>query len=126
MTKLTSLIVGLNVSQIPTKAFNPINDHASLLNYIQLFSPQNYTINSGAFQNFNQLNKIHLSGFNEILSLKNGAFKLNSKSNRMLKIDFSNLRGVRFESGAFDGVNRPVNITFSNMNVNQLPEPAFK
>lgn len=126
MTKLTSLMVGLDVSEIPTKAFNPINGDASKLNYIQLFASKNYTINSGAFQNLNQLNTIHLTGFNQILSLKNGAFKSDSKSNRMLKIDFSNLRGVRFESDAFHGVNRPVNITFSNMNVNQLPESVFK
>ena len=125
MLNLKTLFVYLNVSIITSNWIQPINGHESQLSYLYLVTKKNLTIESGAFQNLNQLNYIRFSSYS--LKFKKGAFKFNSKSNESLDIHIfsSDLSGDDFESGTFGGIQRNVTVRFET-SINYIPESSFK
>ena len=116
----------LNVSEIPSNALRSL-DGVSKLWRIALRSASNLTINSGAFQNLTQLTNLDFFE-NPFILFKKQSLKFNAKSNKYLSIDFHHCKfsGQTFESGAFDGIQRPLKIYFEDMTIDYLPESAFK
>lgn len=125
MTQLNEFVIKLNVSEIPSNALRPINEY--VLNEFGFGSIQILTINSGAFQNLKNLTEINIFE-TKIQSFKNDSFKLHSNSDNKLQISISdsNLTGESFEFGAFNGLQRPVEIRFWKSDVNYISESTFK
>ena len=128
--KMDKLSIGLNVTEIPTNAIRPIDGSNSQLREIlfhQGLSTKNITIKSMAFYNLNQLTEIEFNTMN-FRTFEKDAFKFSKRSYNRLKIIFSqsNLDGVSFNNGSFDGIQRPVKIEFRLRHLNYLPESSFK
>ena len=87
------------------------------------------TIKSGAFLYVKRLNYIEFVGA-KINRIEKDAFKSEPENkNHVLSISFSNcnLTNESFETGSFDGIkNFIVKITFNHMDIDYLPEDAFK
>lgn len=135
MNRMTFLSIDLNVTEIPS---NAINGHKeSQLGMITIYSSiQNLTIKSHAFRSLKKLEYILFREINftkfENQSLVFGENLVGRKMNVMfLK---SNLSGDTFEPGTFDGVKKPIAISFTNdmfstpekSNIKYIPESAFK
>ena len=114
------LKIGLNVNEIPSNAFA----NKTQLSSINLINKkQNLTIESGAFQDLENLHEIIIGG-TTINRIKKEAFK----SNSLILIQFSGckLTGESFENGAFDGIQKPFTIILMETNVNYFAESVFK
>ena len=127
LTKLTELYMSVNVSEIPENVITTFDQSESQMKYLWFDnSKQKMTVKSGAFQNLHQIELIGIGAkFNKF---EKGAFKLNKKSDKQLKINFyleKNFTSDVFENGTFDGIQRPVQVCFTG-NLNYLPEGSFK
>ena len=120
MTRLSSLFIGLNVREIPS---NAIGNKTELSTIFLKNKKQNLTIESGAFQDLENLHEIIIGG-TTINRIKKEAFK----SNSLILIQFSGckLTGESFENGAFDGIQKPFTIILMETNVNYFAESVFK
>lgn len=127
LTKLTTMTIGLNVTEIPADAFLPINGQ-SKLETLTIIDQSNHglVVKSGAFQNMNNLRQIKLPI--QVKTFEKGAFKLNTKSDVELLIifEYNFINGKTFDSGTFDGINRPVGILLYASTIDYFPEATFK
>ena len=103
-----------------------LNGKQRKLQRIRLYSPNEITIQNAAFYNLNNLKVITF--YSKIKRIQNEAFAFKEKSSDSFKIIFKrmNLDETVFESGSFDGIQRPTDISFSYTNLTFLPEMAFK
>ena len=133
--------VGLNGSDdyyypyenvVPSQAFVPLNGKQNNLNKMTFdFSNNIMAIQKMAFYNLENLTK--LTFFNGSLKkIQDQAFAFSKKSSKKFNIVFSSsyLYDNSFQPKAFDGIRRPVDITFDNLrlhkNVSYLQESVFK
>ena len=128
MPKLISLDIGLNMTEIPPNAIVPVGDQTSLLFLTITEKYHNLTVKSNAFQHLNQLSEI-IFFKTTIKTIEKGAFKLNSESKLTsigIQFENCNLTGETFQNGSFDGISKPIEIIFSDSDMNYLSEGAFK
>ena len=126
LSKLKLLSIGLDVSEIPSNAIAQTNQSLEYINFHDGFdSGKNVTIKSGALKSSNKLMSINFFNMN-IKRIEREAFKLSNHS-KFVDILFSssNINGDSFESGAFDGIERPVYIAFQGVNMSYIPQSAF-
>ena len=127
LTQLKEFHIGyLNVSEIPSNALRS-PDGLSKLWRIGLSSANNLTISEEAFQNLTQLTNLDFFQ-NSFISFQKQSLKFNTKSNKHLSIYFHHCKftSLAFDSGTFDGIQRPLKISFSNMTIDYLSESVFK
>lgn len=128
LTQINQLIIGLNVSEIPSNAFRSVDGLEPLnLGKITFQILKNVTIYSGAFKNLNKLKQIIFYRTN-ISIFKKESLGFNTKSTQDLVIQFAycNFSDDPFESDAFNRLQRSVQIIFWRSNINYLSESAFK
>ena len=128
LTKLTqtnTLSIDLDVNEIPSNAFQSVNQ--SQLNSVRLTSKQNLIIKSNTFLNLNNLNQVTIES-KLINRIEKNAFRFDKELNTTLTIEFSNtiLSGDSYENGTFDGIFRPLSFRFWFANIDYIPESTFK
>ena len=128
MPQLATLSIGLNITEIPSNAIVPVGNQTKLTFLTIIGKYHNITVKSNAFQHLSQLLEID---FHEttIKTIEEEAFKLNSESGlTSIIIQFykCNLTGETFKNGSFDGLSKPIKITFRDSDINYLSEGAFK
>ena len=129
MTKVTYLVLGVNVTEIPENVMTPPNGTESLIQELWFNNfNQKMTVKAGAFQNLKQIQRINFRGkFNKI---EKGAFRFNQRSDTRLSIYFifgGDFTGDVIENGTFDWVQRPVVGFFDiGASLDYLPEGVFK
>ena len=118
--------IQLNITEIPSNAFVPVNRNQSELNIITLNTPNKLTINKMAFYNLNNLTWIRLNS--KIKKIEAEAFSLSKKSNQLIRIYFEakNLTGHEIKFESFEGIQRPVKIQFEYSNITFINQAAFK
>ena len=121
LTELSGITIGLNIKELPTIA--PAGGKTKL-NYMTVLSHQKLTIKSGTFQHLNQLFVIDFWG-TTIERIESGAFTFNPKTRLNLKFSNCTISGQSFQSGAFDGIPKPIEIYFDSTDIDYLPEEAF-
>lgn len=137
MTKLEQLKIGLNTNEVPS--INPFGNETKLETIT--LTGHNLTIKSGTFHHLKNLKDIRI--WYTLVNLENNAFKIdynlklnsnNSHSNNTnstrknpnLHIYFQHCQ-LKFQNESFDGLkNTSTKISFTDMNMNYLPEEAFK
>ena len=130
MDKLELLVLGLNLTEIPSNAFNTSNQHnLSHLRELDLLVTQNLTIKSNAFKNLKNLQYLTFFKAN-IKKLENESLNFGGNLvDRKLSVDFDfvNLTPDSFETGTFDGFTKPIVIRFLyNSSLDYFPEATFK
>lgn len=87
LTQLTTMTIGLNVTEIPADAFLPINGQSELQT-LTIVDQSNggLIVKSGAFQNMNNLRQIKFPI--KVKAFEKGAFRLTTKSDVQLLIIF--------------------------------------
>ena len=128
MPQLKSLEIGLNITEIPSNAIVPVGNQTKLDHLMMIGKHHNITVKSNAFQHLIQLVEID---FHEttIKTIEEEAFKLNSESefnSIIIRFYRCNLTGETFKNGSFDGLSKPIKITFLDSDINYLSEGAFK
>ena len=129
LTEATDISLNVSVTEIPKNVITPPNGTESQIQELWLYNfNQKMTVKGGAFQNLNQIQRIRLWGkFNKI---EKGAFGFNQKSDERLIIDILSdpkFTGDAFENGTFDGIQRPVSVSFLiRGGLDYLPEGPFK
>ena len=128
MPQLKSLEIGLNITEIPSNAIVPVGNQTKLDHLMIIEKHHNITVKSNAFQHLSQLVEID---FHEttIKTIEEEAFKLNSESefnSIIIRFYRCNLTGETFKNGSFDGLSKPIKITFLDSDINYLSEGAFK
>lgn len=119
------MYLGLSFNDVPANSIVPVDRSESKLNILWLvFS--NGIIRANAFENLNNLKKIQIQS--NVKTIKKEAFQFSKKSASPLEIRFyaSSLIGQSFQAGAFDGSQRPLVVYLDHININHLPEQAFK
>lgn len=58
-TQISQLIIGLNVTEIPSNSIIPVNRQKSTLKYLTIYNKQNLTIKSNSFSHLNNLSRIY-------------------------------------------------------------------
>lgn len=123
MYQLTSLTIGFNNIEIPMNALNSSNK----LKFISVFG-SNVTIKSGAFENLDSLIGLNIS-FTSVQKFEKESFSFEKQSNQKLNMTFTDIvvGGDSFESGTFNGIQRPIQIEFTfQSEIDYLPETSFK
>ena len=118
----------LNITEIPSNAIVPVGNQTKLDHLMITGKHHNITVKSYAFQHLSQLHEIEFTN-TIIKTIEKEAFKLNAKSSfNWIRIRFyrCSLTGETFQNGSFDGVSKPIHITFFNSDMNYLSEGAFK
>ena len=110
--KLNTLYIGLNVTKIPSNAFNgQMDNQESMLETVSIKAKQNsFVIKSGAFHNLTKLQYLTFEGLSS-LTFEKQVFNHKTAQNSSfyglnhLNIEFSNsnLTGHSFEPGSSDG-----------------------
>lgn len=126
LTELNQLQIGLDLRY---KTLNEILPSAQTnLKNIKI-NTKELTIKSGAFQYVKSLNSIEFVD-TKINRIQWNSFKFEpNNKNHILSIGFSNcnLTNESFQDGSFDGIEKSfVEIRFNHMDINYLPEEAFK
>ena len=135
-TNLNTLTLGLNVTEIPSNAIQPINGQQSNITDFTLRSMQSLTIKTNAFNNFRNLNQlmIQLTNINQIeksglnfVGESNSVLNLNGESNSLFLI-FASVKfsDDSFAPDSFGDLQRPLNILFISRNITHIPESSFK
>ena len=126
MTKVTSISMDLNITEIPTQAFTSKKLHSISIRTYTMHS-NNITIQSKAFYNADNLFKFELYYAN-ITKIQSQAFALAKNSSQKLEISFGRCQfsDDAFDPKSFDGIQRPVEVLFLFGNVTFIPESAFK
>ena len=130
LTKATSVSLNVNVTEILENVITPPDKTESQIQQLWFDNfNQKMTVKAGAFQNLTQIEKMNLwENFNKI---EKSAFRLNQKSDKRLSIsfisDFGYFTADAFENGTFDGVQRPVSVSFGIFGgLDYLPQGSFK
>ena len=121
---LTSLILGLNVTEIPTNTFN-----STKITNLEIKSHENLVIKSDALK-FDTLEQFRIYE-TTIQEIQRNALKFNYSVHKGLYLTFEKckLTGQTFQNGSFDainGANKAFSIVFDHTNINYLAEGAFK
>ena len=129
LTKVTSVTLNVNVAEIPENMIIPPNGTESQTQLLWFYNfHQNMTLKAGAFQNLNKIHSIYL--WANLNKIEKSAFRLNQKSDKRLDIYFNSdgyFTADAFENGTFDGVQRPVSVSFGIFGgLDYLPEGSFK
>lgn len=113
--------VDLNITEIP-QSFAAL-EH---LNTFKINTPNKITIKKQAFYNFDSLSSLKLTS--KIKKIEERAFAMKKKSKNSLEIRFSagKLNGTEFHLGSFDGIQRPIQITFHESKITFLDKAIFK
>ena len=125
LTNLFFLEIGLDISEIPTDA---LGQRKRLSVILMTSKYQNLTIKSGAFQNLEDIFLIHINS-TEIASIEKEAFKFNIKKTNLtsvLELYNVTLHNDTFKEGAFDGLNKPLNIVLQKANINYFDQKVFE
>ena len=126
LTNLNSLTLGLNVTEIPSNAIQPINGLYSSINDFTLRSMQNLTIKTNAFNNLNKLHQltIQLTNINQI---EKSALNFAGESSSLFLI-FAHLKfhDDSFAPDSFGDIKRSLYILFISTNITHIPESSFK
>ena len=125
LTNVNESLIGLNVNEIPANAI--VNGNQLQLKRLTLRGMQNVVVKSNAFQNLKTVNYIEFQQA-KIKKIEKEAFKFGTKSDEKLEMNFygSDLADDLFESGSFDGAQRPLNIVFSFKSPKFFSESSFK
>ena len=119
------MYLGLSLSDVPANAIVPVDGSESKLVILWLELP-NGIIRANAFENLNNLKNLKIQS--NVKTVEKEAFHLSKKSDLSLEIRFyaSSLTGQSFQAGAFDGSQRPLVVYLDHINIDYLPEEAFK
>ena len=116
--------VHLNITEIPSQAFMPLNGKQFKLTDINFDTSDKITIEKIAFYYLDHLSTISLPFY--IKRIQDEAFAFGTKSNKILEIRFyQHLNDIIFDSRSFDRIQRPTTISL-NSNVTFIPETPFK
>ena len=126
MTKVTSISMDLNITEIPTQAFTSKKLHSISIS-VNTMHGNNMTIKSKAFYNADNLFRFQLYHAN-ITKIQSQAFALANNSSQKLEISFGGCQfsDDAFDPKSFDGIQRQVQVIFLFGNVTFIPESAFK
>lgn len=113
--------VHLNITEIPQSSV--ALEH---LNTFKINTPNKITIRKRAFYHFDGLSSLKLTS--KIKKIEEKAFAMKIRSENILKIRFSagKLNGTEFQIGSFNGIQRPVQITFHDSKITFLDKAIFK
>ena len=110
--------VNLNITEIPSKAFNQTN-----LKAIIIHTANKIMLKKRAFYNLDNLNELHFEcGINKI---QTEAFAMSKSSSKQLNIAFYEFEGDIFDPDSLKGLHRSVHIKIDS-NVDYVPESSFK
>ena len=125
-TELNYLKINLNVTEIPSNAFQPIDGQESRLEQIKFRSSQNLTLKSGAFKGLAYLSEIEIWN-TDVKKIESQSFNFGTKSEHNLRVAFilSKVTGEAFVSDSFNEIDKPIQIEFTE-DINYIPESAFK
>lgn len=127
LTQLTEVELGLNVNEMPENAIT-INQHLFTTVQLTISSRQNLAIQTGAIRSSSSLKAIFQS--TTINKYGKDAISLNTftAESIQLSVVFYNvtIASQAFQSGSFDGIQKPIGIIFNSTNMNYLTESVFK
>lgn len=128
LTNLNYMWVYINVTEIPSQAFLPINGLQSKLQSITFRGEGNsLAIRKMAFYNLPNLNRILFQDL-DLIHIESWAFASHRHSSELFFIIFHNCsfhNGSAFKIGSFDGIQRPLSIEFYYQ-ISHFPESTFK
>ena len=128
MNQLEVLEIVTKAGEIPSNVITPVGNQTKLKRVAITEENDSLIIRSGAFQHLNQLQVIEFF-YTSIQTIEEEAFKLDSTSNSSsVKIGFywSHLTSETFKNGSFDGITKPIQVTFMGTSINYLAEGVFK
>ena len=113
LVNLEDISIDLNITEIPSYAFIPLNGAQHKLQTIRFYTPNEITIQNKAFYHLDHLKVITF--YSQIQRIQNQAFAFKQKSNKSndsFKIIFQHIHldQTVFEPGSFDGIKRPTNV----------------
>lgn len=129
LTNLNSMYACVNVTEIPSSAFLPINGLQSKLGSLSFNGKGNSLaiIRKMAFYNLPNLNRIYFE-YLHLIHIESWAFASHRQSSEIFFITFYDCsfnNGSAFNTGSFDGIQRPLAIEFYYQ-ISHFPESTFK
>ena len=128
LVNLEYINVRMVIYKIPTEAFGSEKlREIKLSTFIGIhIYEQEITIKSKAFFNLNNLENLTLQLFSMTTTIEKEAFLFSKNSTQRLYMSLTGSQSLQFLAGSFDGIQRPVSISLIDMQVESLPEKAFK